>query len=476
MKILHASAEYFPYIKMGGLADMLASLTKEQARTEEVYVALPLIAKLGKEPNWTGKEYRALLPEDAKEGTMAVTLLAKARFREAEESGVKLYFFDSELFSGLNSIYGQPEEHYRFAIFSYACYALSQILKVDAFHAHDWHTALSLSLQKNSPRSIPSLFTIHNLAYQGDHPFWMTGFLKEDPFCLITSPFDQDGKCNYMKAGLLSAGQITTVSPGYREETLREPNGFGLSYVLNKRKADYTGILNGIDPDEWNPEVDKRIFQTYNLQNWKVGKRKNKEGLYREIGRPNIPIDLPLIGLIGRLTYQKGFPTFLQAFLERRHLPHRYVVLGSGDMETENTFFHLSDTMPDVFYFYKGYNESLAHQIEAASDFFLMPSLFEPCGLNQMYSHVYGTIPIVSRVGGLRDTVDESIDIQFKTGIVFEPNDKSSLGYALERAKDLFVSPERDHVVKNMMNLDWTWTKRKLEYDRVYKKAIELLE
>lgn len=152
------------------------------------------------------------------------------------------------------------------------------------------------------------------------------------------------------------------------------------------------------------------------------------------------------------------------------------MVLGSGDPETENAFFHLSDMMPDVFYFYKGYNESLAHQIEAASDFFLMPSLFEPCGLNQMYSHVYGTIPIVSRVGGLRDTVDESIDIQFKTGIVFEPNDKSSLGYALERANDLFVSPERDHVVKNMMNLDWTWTKRKLEYDRVYKIAIELLE
>jgi starch synthase len=476
MKILHASAEYFPYTKMGGLADMLASLTKEQSRTEEVYVALPLIGKLGKEPNWTGKEVGALLPQDANEETIAVSLLAKARFREAIESGVKLYFFDSELFSGLNSIYGQANEHYRFAIFSYACYALSQILQVDVFHAHDWHTALSLTLQKNSTKPIPSLFTIHNLAYQGDHPFWMTGFLKEDPFYLITSPFDQDGKCNYMKAGILSAGQITTVSPGYREETLREPNGFGLSYVLNKRKADYTGILNGIDPDEWNPKVDKRIFQTYHLQNWKEGKRKNKEHLYREIGRPNVSLDLPLIGLIGRLTYQKGFPTFLQAFLERRHLPHRYVVLGSGDPETENAFFHLSDTMPDVFYFYKGYNESLAHQIEAASDFFLMPSLFEPCGLNQMYSHVYGTIPIVSRVGGLRDTVDESIDIQFKTGIVFEPNDKSSLGYALERAKDLFVSPERDHVVKNMMNLDWTWTKRKVEYDRVYKKAIELLE
>lgn len=476
MKILHASAEYFPYIKMGGLADMLASLTKEQMKTEEVYVALPLIGKLGKEPNWTGKELGALLPEDAIETTMAVSLLAKARFLEAVESGIKLYFFDSELFRSLHTIYGTAEEHYRFAIFSYACYALSQILQVDAFHAHDWHTALSLTLQKNSSKSIPSLFTIHNLAYQGDHPHWMTGFLKEDPFRLVTSPFDHNEKCNYMKAGILSAGQITTVSPGYREETLTEPNGFGLSYVLNKRKVDYTGILNGIDPDEWNPESDKRIFQNYDISNWKEGKQKNKEDLYREIGRPNLPLDVPLIGLIGRLTYQKGFPTFHQAFLERSHLPHRYVVLGSGDPETENAFFHLSDSMPDVFYFYKGYNESLAHKIEAASDFFLMPSLFEPCGLNQMYSHVYGTIPMVSRVGGLRDTVEESNVLKFKTGIVFEPDDKSSLGYALERAKDLFVSPERDVVVENMMKLDWTWTKRKLEYDTIYQTAIELLQ
>lgn len=476
MKILHASAEYFPYIKMGGLADMLASLTKEQAKTEEVYVALPLIGTMGKEPKWTGKEYKAILPEDANETTMAVSLLSSAKFLEAEESDVKLYFFDSELFRHLPSIYGQAEEHYRFAIFSYACYALSQILKAEVFHAHDWHTALSLALQKNSPKIIPSLFTIHNLAYQGDHPHWMTGFLKEDPFRLVTSPFDHHEKCNYMKAGILSAGQITTVSPGYREETLREPNGFGLSYVLNKRGNDYTGILNGIDAEEWNPDSDERIFQTYSVKHWKEGKRKNKELLFQEIGRPHLPLDVPLVGLIGRLTYQKGFPTFLQAFLERRHLPHRYVVLGSGDTETENAFFHLSDVMPDVFYFYRGYNESLAHKIEAASDFFLMPSLFEPCGLNQMYSHAYGTIPIVSRVGGLKDTVEESSDIRFKTGIVFEPNDASSLGYALERAKDLYFSTEIESVVKNMMNLDWTWTKRKLEYDSVYQKAIELLK
>ncbi|MBM9592431.1 glycogen synthase [Leptospira sp. 201903075] len=474
MKILHASAEYFPYIKMGGLADMLASLTKEQAKTEEVYVALPLIGKLGKPPQYTGKVYPALLPQDAEIDSLVVSVLKTSRFLEAKESGVTLYFFQSDLFQTLDSIYGHKEEHFRFAMFSYACYALSQILKVDVFHAHDWHTALSLALQKDSAFPIPTVFTIHNLAYQGDHPFWMTGFLKEEPFRLVTSPFDHDGKCNYMKAGILSANQITTVSPGYREETLAEPNGFGLSYCLNQRAKDYSGILNGIDTDEWNPKEDKRIDQTFSDANWKAGKLKNKTKLFQEIGRPLMPLDAPLVGLIGRLTYQKGYPTFLKAVLERLHLPHRYVVLGSGDPETENAFSQLSESIPDVFYFYKGYNESLAHKIEAASDFFLMPSLFEPCGLNQMYSHAYGTIPIVSRVGGLRDTVEESSILEYKTGIVFEPNDVSSLGYALERAKDLFFSQERDIVVKNIMNLDWSWEKRKIEYQSVYSKAIEL--
>ncbi|TGL18285.1 glycogen synthase [Leptospira bourretii] len=474
MKILHASAEYFPYIKMGGLADMLASLTKEQAKSEEVYVALPLIGKLGKSPQYTGKEYPALLPRDRQTDSLVVSVLKTSRFLEAEEGGVKLYFFESELFQPLDSIYGHAEEHFRFAMFSYACYCLSQILNVDIFHAHDWHTALSLALQKDSVKQIPSVFTIHNLAYQGDHPYWMTGFLKEEPFRLITSPFEHNDKCNYMKAGILSAGKITTVSPGYREETMSEPNGFGLSYCLRQRESDYTGILNGIDSEEWNPEKDKKIFKTYSSKDWKEGKLKNKEGLYKEIGRPFLPTDTPLIGLIGRLTYQKGFPNFLQAFLSRRHLPHRYVVLGSGDPETEKSFFHLSDTFPDVFYFYKGYNESLAHKIEAASDFFLMPSLFEPCGLNQMYSHVYGTIPIVSRVGGLRDTVEESNLLPYKTGIVFEPNDASSLGYALERAKDLYQSTDRYIVVENIMNLNWSWEKRKKEYQSVYTKAIEL--
>lgn len=475
MKILHASAEYFPYIKMGGLADMLASLTKEQAHSEEIYVALPLLSKMGEKASFTGEVLPCLLPEHRNTDSLTLQILKESQFRLAQMGKVRICFFDSPLFRDLPSIYGHPDEHYRFAVFSYACYALSQILKVDVFHSHDWHTALGCALQKYSAHTIPSVFTIHNLAYQGDHPFWMTGFLKEEPFCLIPTSFDQNGKCNYMKAGILSANQITTVSPGYRNETILDQNGFGLSYLLRMRSPDYTGILNGIDTEEWNPEVDEKIEFNFSIKNWKEGKQKNKELLYKEIGRPFISLDRPLIGLIGRLTHQKGYADFLASYRYKKHLPFQYVVLGAGDLELEQGFFDTSDIDLDQFYFYKGYNESLAHRIEAAADFFLMPSLFEPCGLNQMYSQRYGTIPIVSRVGGLNDTVYESLDLNFKTGIVFEPNDPASLGYALDRANTMFFSGERDIVVKNIMNLDWSWKIRKAEYDVVYQKAKELL-
>ncbi|MDF3821743.1 glycogen/starch synthase [Leptospira sp. 96542] len=487
MKILHASAEYFPYIKMGGLADMLASLTNSQTSGDSVAVALPLLANLGKKPEFTGKSIPCFLPHSEKslQKTPAFTppsrlaqnlhcqILAESFFREATDGKVLLYFFDSPLFRDFSTIYGNPDEHYRFAHFSYACYELSQTLGVDVFHAHDWHAALGTAFQKVSETPIPSVFTIHNLAYQGDHPIWMTGFLKEVPFGLIPSSYDHDGKNNYMKAGILSANQITTVSPSYRNETLAEPNGFGLSSLLQKRNEDYTGILNGIDPTEWNPETDAKIHFPFGKSNWEEGKEKNKSFLLDQLERPGFGLQNPLVGLIGRLTYQKGFRTFIDTFHMRNHLPLRYVVLGSGDENLENELFALSDSFQDKFYFYKGYNEGLAHQIEAASDFFLMPSLFEPCGLNQMYSQMYGTIPIVSRVGGLSDTVSESLDLKYKTGIVFEPNDVRSLGYALERAVTVFSSEEKNTIIQTIMELDWSWELRKKEYKSVYKKAIE---
>ncbi|MDZ4724695.1 MAG: glycogen/starch synthase [Leptospira sp.] len=476
MKILHATAEYFPFIKMGGLSDMLSSFSKEQAKKHDVSVCLPLISGLKENPKFTGNIIPIFSHSSAKSNPV-MALLSDSQFLEAEYGKVKLYFFDSPLFRDLTSIYANSDEHFRFAIYSYACFALSRQLDVDVFHAHDWHTALSCALHKVSPFGKPTVFTIHNLAYQGDHPLWMTGFLKDEPFFLYPEAYLHDGKTNYMKSGLVSANQITTVSPGYRNETLIDINGFGLSSLLRKRESDYTGIINGIDREEWNPDGDKRLPFPYSVKNFTEGKLNNKIALYKEINRPWIDSNRPLIGIIGRLTYQKGYANFIKAFKERIHLPHFYIFLGAGEESLQNELFHLSHNEQNRIFFYKGYSEEFARHIEAASDFFLMPSLFEPCGLNQLYSHAYGAVPIVSRVGGLRDTVSESpLDGEY-TGIVFEPNDISSLGYALERANTLFQNPKKlSETIERIMKLDWGWEKRVSEYEAVYESAIRKMK
>ncbi len=476
MKILHATAEYFPYIKMGGLSDMLSSFSKEQAKKHTVGVCLPLIQGLKEKPKFTGNTFPCLENRNFTSNSV-VEILKQSVFREAEFGKVKLYFFDSPLFSDVSSIYANSDEHFRFAVYSYAAFSLSLQLDVDIFHAHDWHTALACALQKVSPFGRPSVFTIHNLAYQGDHPLWMTGFLKDDPFGLYPEAYLQDGKTNYMKAGLMSASQITTVSPGYRNETLYEPNGFGLSYLLRKRVTDYDGVINGIDPEEWNPGQDERIYSSFTAKSHVDGKLKNKSALLKEIDRPFIDPNRPLVGIIGRLTYQKGYANFIQAFKERFHLPHFYIFLGAGEESLQNELFHLSHSDQNRIFFYKGYDETFARKIEAASDFFLMPSLFEPCGLNQLYSHTYGAIPIVSRVGGLRDTVSESPLEGEYTGIVFEPGDVASLGYALERANTLFLDKKKFHKTRErIMSLDWSWSKRVSEYEAIYESAIRKKE
>ena len=471
MKILHTTAELFPYLKVGGLSDMLASLSKIQSKENEVHIAIPLLTKIRNKIDFSGKQYLAILDEDFY-STDACILLQKSKFLHSKKDNVNLYFFESEIFSKYENIYGNTDELYSFAIFSFACYTLALQLDVDVVHSHDWHTALTAVINGNRRKGKPSIFTIHNLAYQGDHPYWMTGFLKIDPFNLNLDLLANYDKVNYMKGALTFAQQITTVSAGYRDEVLHEPEGCHLSWILNQRKDAFKGILNGIDELEWNPKSDSKIYKNYNINNYNLGKFINKVNLYKEYGIGADPAR-PMIGLIGRLTYQKGFDTFISSFREKWDLPFYYVVLGSGDLSLEGILFHESHHSNNRIYFYKGFDETLARKIEAASDFFLMPSLFEPCGLNQLYSHTYGSIPIVSRVGGLKDTVNESEDINYLTGFVFEPGLSHSLNYALSRAADLYNrKDDLKRVRKNIMSLDWSWKKSESEYIEIYREAI----
>lgn len=472
MKIFHATAEFFPYIKMGGLSDMLSSLSKQQSETHEVSVALPLIRNLKVEPNFTGNTFSAIHPNSIL-GAESSFILRDSIFREAKFGNVTLYFFDSPLFNSLDKIYENPDEHYRFALFSYACFHLSLSKEVDIVHCHDWHTALTTYFHSSSTIGLPTIFTIHNLAYQGDHPEYLCGFLQGEPFYLNLDILKHDGKINYLKGAVSVSKRITTVSPGYRDEVLWEPNGCGLSYNLRQRGKDFLGILNGIDSQEWNPASDKNLDHNFDLLTVSQGKIKNKTSLYNEIKRDINP-SRPLIGLIGRLTWQKGYRTFLESFKNKTRLPFFYVFLGSGDPELENELFYHSHHSLDRLFFYKGYSESFARKIEASSDFFLMPSLFEPCGLNQLYSHAYGSIPIVSRVGGLKDTViEDPYDLYMNTGLLFEPGDHHSLDYALERANTLYNNSQQLIDIRSrIMKLDWSWSNRFKEYTNVYKSML----
>lgn len=473
MKIFHATAEFFPYIKMGGLSDMLSSLSKEQSVSNEVSVALPLIQNLKTNPEFTGKTFSAIHPGSII-GAESSFILRDSKFREAKLGNVTLYFFDSPLFNTLDKIYENSDEHYRFALFSYACFHLSLSLEVDVFHCHDWHTALASYFHSSSPLGLPTVLTIHNLAYQGDHPEYLCGFLKGEPFYLNLDILKHKAKINFLKGAISTSSKVTTVSPGYRDEVLWEPNGCGLSFNLRQRGKDFIGILNGIDSEEWNPSIDKNISFPFNQKNVAKGKIQNKIVLYKEIER-DIDPKRPLIGLIGRLTWQKGYATFLASFKSKIELPFFFVFLGSGDHELENELFHHSHHNLDRLFFYKGYSESFARKIEASSDFFLMPSLFEPCGLNQMYSHAYGSIPIVSKVGGLKNTVmEDPYNPSETTGILFEAEDSLSLDFALERASKLYEdSNQLESIQTRIMNLNWSWSSRVKEYTSVYNSIIQ---
>lgn len=478
MKILHTTAEFFPYIKAGGLSDMLSSLSEYQSgesNQNEIFVALPIIQKMNQEPQFTGKEF-ACIDESVAYHSDACKILKDSKFKEAIDGSRKLYFFDSPIFKNLPTIYANANEHYNFAVFSYACYHLALELNVDLVHSHDWHTAIVTILCNTQTRKIPTCFTIHNLAYQGDHPTEMCRFLRIDPFYIDLKAFDHLHKTNYMKAALAYAQEITTVSQGYRDEILHEPMGNSLSWVLKERSDSLTGVLNGINEKEWNPELDKKIYKNYSFETIEKGKLANKLALYQEYGL-HVDLHRPLIGLIGRLTHQKGFDTFLNSFYQKWKMPFYYFVLGSGDKQIEGALFHESHHSNSRIFFYKGFDEALARKIEAASDFFLMPSLFEPCGLNQMYSHAYGTIPIVSRVGGLKDSVHESWDKKKSTGFVFEAGVEHSLNYALDRALTLYYDKaELSEKRERIMKLDWSWKKGSSEYMALYNRAIHKMK
>jgi len=481
LKICFAASEIAPFAKTGGLADVSAALPLELHRQgHDVRLFMPCYADLQ-------TDGAALHPVDfATEVPLQLgphTFVFSLRSMALPGSDLAVYFIDCPELYHRESIYTDDEdEHRRFGFFAHAVMHVCQRMgwSPDLFHANDWHTGL-LPLLARTTYEWDALFahsrqllTIHNIGYQGLFPASAIDDLGLGRWAHL---FDQDdlraGCVNFLRTGLLYAHAITTVSPTYAREIRTDAYGMGLDPLLRARADRLFGILNGVDYGEWSPQKDRYIRHRYSPTRL-AGKQKNKLHLLSELKLPPRG-ETPLFGMVTRLTPQKGIDlcmAVLPDLLAREDAT--LVVLGSGEPRYEEFFTRLQQTYPDRAVFYRGYSNELAHWIEAGADFFIMPSRYEPCGLNQMFSLKYGTLPLVRRTGGLADSVQSFNPRTGEgTGFVFDHYTPQGLGWALDRALALFSDTGLlTKARRNAMAADHSWTRQTKEYVKLYGKLV----
>ena len=482
LKIFLACSELTPLAKTGGLADVTAALaTYFDSAGHDIRVLMPFYASI----DIAGLEIE-IVPELQ---DMQLTLgdrsfnywIVKAT---SEGSGPDIHLLQCpELFGGAE-LYSGPDEHLRFILLSRAALEMCQKLNFapDIFHCHDWHTALvpiylkTLYAWDRMFSETRTVLTLHNIGYQG---VFGSGIIYDMGLDGSTGQLDQadldEGRINFLKSGVMHADLLTTVSPTYSREILEPEYGMGLETQLRARGGSVVGILNGVDYLEWSPETDPLIPFPYSLKDLS-GKEKNKQALIEEMGL-EYQFDQPLVGMVTRLTYQKGIDLVQQALpemLSSRNLS--VVVLGSGESEYEQFFHWLQAEYPGRVGFYEGFNNQLAHRVEAGSDLFLMPSRYEPCGLNQMYSLRYGTVPVVRATGGLADSVQHFDPAKgMGTGVVFHDYDANGLKWALNTALDLYSNKHSwKQIVFNGMAKDYSWAEQGKIYIKRFQRLINV--
>jgi starch synthase len=392
--------------------------------------------------------------------------------------------FDREGLYGTSSgDYG--DNWYRFAVFSRAAleYQRHKGVRPSIIHAHDWQTGLVPVYQKmyysDDPAvgGVPAVFTIHNLAFQGQFPASILPDIGLGWEVLNVEAMEFWGRVSYLKAGINFSEKITTVSPGYAREIMTPELGFGLEGVVTRRANDLVGILNGIDTERWDPSRDPFVPAQFSVKSLD-GKRLARQALLEAIGlnRSGSAMERPVIGLVSRLTDQKGFDLIAAAAGELMALDATWVMLGSGERRYEEQWRALASRFPDRVSATIGFDERLAHLIEAGSDIFLMPSRFEPCGLNQLYSLRYGTIPVVRATGGLDDTVRDASESKTQaTGFKFREYSPGALVDAVRRAREAFNNPSGWKKMQlTGMRLDHSWDASAREYVKVYRAAAGL--
>ena len=489
MRILIAASEVVPFAKTGGLADVAGALPRAlRALGHDVRVILP--------------RYRSVLPAKFPLRVLQEEMIVHfpANFQagsvwQCEFPGTEMpaYFVRHDHYFDRDGLYGEKGEDYpdnaeRFAFFSMAAiWALKGMnWQPDVIHCNDWQTALIPTYLRNLPilRDDPfygaarTVYTIHNLAYQGSFGPAVLPRIGLDQSVYHPEGIEFYGSVNLMKAGIVYADALTTVSPRYSEEIQTPEFGCGMDGILRARKAHlgdrFKGIINGIDYAVWNPELDEHIAARYSAANL-AGKARCKEALQRLSGLPPTP-DVPLIGIISRLDKQKGFDLIEDCLDKIMDLGVQMVVLGTGDPAYHTMFEDAAKKYPDGLAIALTFNNPLAHQIEAGADMFLMPSRYEPCGLNQMISLKYGTIPIVRKTGGLADSICDATVATIRdavgTGFVFEEYESKTLFAAVKRAVRLYrEKPEQwSKLIQNAMKQDFSWDRSARAYEALFQE------
>jgi starch synthase len=480
MHIAFAASECVPFSKTGGLADVVGALPQALAAAgHQVSVYLPLYRQT-KLPNPQTVVRSITVPFDDQYRFCSVVT-------PSGKSAVQYYFVDYPPYFDRDALYGTkagdyPDNAERFALFSRAVIEASKVVGVpDVFHCHDWQSALIPvmlgTLYKEDPilRDVGTMFTIHNMGYQGLFPPEVLPLVML-PWDLFTiSKMEFFGQVNFLKGALVFADYITTVSKKYSQEIQSIEYGFGLEGVLRNRAATVTGILNGVDYSEWSPQTDKFIAAKYSTDIM-AGKAKCKQDLLATFGIENADAKLPVIGIVSRFAAQKGFDLIAQIMDRLAREEMIIVALGTGDKEYEEMFVRMNKQFPNKIAIKVAYDNTIAHKIEAGADMFLMPSRYEPCGLNQIYSLKYGTVPVVRATGGLDDTI-EAWDARTGkgTGFKFTEYNGESLLLTIKQALLSFRDQSSWQVLmKNDMNKDFSWNASAKEYARLYEKVRQL--
>lgn len=473
MKILFAVSECVPFIKSGGLADVAGALPKE-------------LNKLGTEARVILPNYGTIPPQFKKKFRLKNVLSVSIGWRqqycglyEMKYKGVVYYFIDNEYYFKRDSLYGHYDDGERFSFFCRAVLEAIPYLdfEPDVIHSHDWHTGMISYLLNKQYRDIPlykdikTVFTIHNLQFQGVFPYdVMTDLLQ-----LHSKYFGElefYGNINFMKAALISSDKITTVSETYKNEIQYPFFGEKLDGLLRSLDDKLVGIVNGIDDSVYNPAVDKVIKAKYDVDSIEK-KAVNKKALQKYFGLKE-KSDVPIVAMVTRLTSQKGVDLVRRVFYEMINEEEvQFILVGSGNGEYEYFFRQMEELYKDRVRAYIGFNEDLAHKVYAGADLFLMPSLFEPCGLGQLIAMQYGTIPVVRETGGLNDTV-QAYDEETGTGngFTFTNFNAHDLLHTYKRALHFYNQKDVwNDIVKETMGRDYSWRHSAKEYNEVYKEV-----